>query len=267
MQENSNRLKTLILGSSHAYAAVNPEMLDSAFNLANSSQRLEYDYFLLTRYYKHCKNLKNVILTIDCYNMFLPAYEEGASDWNRVIYYHIYMGNTKHHFFSKYSWELGCNTMLLSKLKSLIKYAINGKIDIQCDSLGMSTSYRIENKRKDDMGNDYSFALWKDTNVGTFSYNAFYLQKIADFCEANNIHLIAITPPFGDSFRAYAPQSMMRMFRHEVRKVQRNHLTFEYQDLASDSSFVEEDFFNANHLSDLGAEKLTKKIKRQFRVL
>jgi hypothetical protein len=51
MKKNGNTVETLILGSSHAYYGINPEYLSwKAFNLANVSQDLERDFFVLDKY-------------------------------------------------------------------------------------------------------------------------------------------------------------------------------------------------------------------------
>ena len=61
MDANAERVRTLILGGSHTYYAVKPDLLGAnAFSLANVSQAPEYDYWLLSTYIHRCKNLKTV---------------------------------------------------------------------------------------------------------------------------------------------------------------------------------------------------------------
>ena len=62
MLQHADSLNTLILGNSHCMSGVNPFFLTNAFNFANSSQDLERDYFILTKYDNLYTGLKYVIL-------------------------------------------------------------------------------------------------------------------------------------------------------------------------------------------------------------
>ena len=62
VEDNSDRIKILILGHSHAGKGINPEAFgDSVFNMAMSGRIHFYDAVLAERYVSRLKNLKCVI--------------------------------------------------------------------------------------------------------------------------------------------------------------------------------------------------------------
>ncbi len=63
--KNGDHISTLILGSSHTYYGLRPNLLgDSVFNLANVSQTPEYDLYLLKTYLPCMPNLKRIIFPV-----------------------------------------------------------------------------------------------------------------------------------------------------------------------------------------------------------
>ena len=85
MEHHGGEIRTLILGSSNAYDGLNPSVLHHAFDLANSSQTLEDDYWLLERYIGSLDSLQNVIVGLS-YSIWADA-----SEVHRRTYYTIYM--------------------------------------------------------------------------------------------------------------------------------------------------------------------------------
>lgn len=138
MEANKKSVQLLVLGESATYRAIDVSMIPNAFCLANPSQLLEIDSFLLSEYVDQCPNLRTVILPLDYCNLFLNSYEDrDGKDWNLAIYYNLYMGYDKHGSFSKYHYEISCPQILLSKFKKYISKILSGKdYHINCDTLG-----------------------------------------------------------------------------------------------------------------------------------
>ena len=134
MDANAERVRTLILGGSHTYYAVKPDLLGAnAFSLANVSQAPEYDYWLLSTYIHRCKNLKTVVMVADEANLFDQPMEDEPEEWYRCRYYRIYMDDPKHSKCSKYNLECSHVSTFSRKLPPALRYAFTGAYRIECD--------------------------------------------------------------------------------------------------------------------------------------
>ena len=59
LENHSNEIEILFLGSSHVYYGVNPKYITyNSFNAANKSQSLDYDVKILQKFEKKLKNIK-----------------------------------------------------------------------------------------------------------------------------------------------------------------------------------------------------------------
>lgn len=260
--KSHHNVQTLIIGSSNMYAGINPNCLEHGFNLANSSQRLEYDWFLLSKYKNNFDSLKTIILGIDVMNLYAPDYESGTSDWNRAIFYHIYMDCPKHKWYSKYAWEISCNEMFQKKVNAFFSHLMNGQYEEPCDSLGMGTYYKSENSNDLDMTEEYSKYLLQIVDYNYEEKNLEYLNQIISFCEKNNVELILITTPCWSTFRDQSLDSFAQLDK-TITDLTNNSKTVHYYNYLADNRFIREDFYNVNHLSDIGAIKFTEILKEE----
>ncbi len=71
LENNINKIQTLVLGSSHGHYAFLPKE-ETEFNLSIRSQDLYYSYKLYQKYASKLSNLKNIILF---YSVFSPGFE------------------------------------------------------------------------------------------------------------------------------------------------------------------------------------------------
>ena len=83
MEQHAGEIQTLFLGSSNAYDGLNPNVVPNAFNLANSSQTIEDDYRLLSRYIDAMDSLQTVVLGLGYHSLALTTHA------NRRMYYTI----------------------------------------------------------------------------------------------------------------------------------------------------------------------------------
>ena len=76
MQKNAEDVEVLVFGSSHTFYGIRPEYFKSkAFSLANVSQGLRQDLFLLEYWADRYKKLKTVIVPISFYSWFSHGLE------------------------------------------------------------------------------------------------------------------------------------------------------------------------------------------------
>lgn len=169
MSQHADSLNTLILGNSHCMSGVNPLYLtNSAFNFANSSQDLERDYFVLTKYENMYNNLKCVILSFSYCTL---QDKMDNTDKSRLKYYGIYMGYEKY----KYSVEI-TSSITYEKIKDYLKEDTS-----QYSPLG----FRVNKFSKDNLEVNGIKAAKRHTlnNRKDLDDNLKYLHKIIQLCE------------------------------------------------------------------------------------
>lgn len=199
MDANAERVRTLILGGSHTYYAVKPDLLGAnAFSLANVSQAPEYDYWLLSTYIHRCKNLKTVVMVADEANLFDQPMEDEPEEWYRCRYYRIYMDYPKHSKCSKYNLECSHVSTFSRKLPPALRYAFTGAYSIECDSLGFGNSFNTPERFDSTFMEDYAIrvaAYHRCKDWTQVERNFAYMMKIARLCRDKGVRLILVTPP------------------------------------------------------------------------
>lgn len=257
MLKNADKVNTIVLGSSHTYFGIRPEFIDSMYNLANTSQNLKYDYFILEKYGNLCSNLKTVILPISYFTFFTKGFENGNS-WYYATYYKIYMNCSFHSNFSKYNAEVFHPSVYFGKLKSWL-LGINNNT---CDSLGWGLNYSLE-KKKQSWDNTASTEAAKRHTAENWNYlsdNHSYLDKIISYCKARNIRLVFITTPTWHTYNEKLDKKQL----DKMYDIIYSYTDIEYHDYLKDNRFAEDDFYDGDHLSDVGAKKFTLILKNEI---
>lgn len=256
MWKNGPDVSTLFLGNSHAFFDLNPrEYGDSTFNLANVSQRLQHDYFLICHYATACPNLKTVILVVDNSNLFDIPMENDEP--GRVTYYQLYMGYSAHSAFSRYSFELADINSFWAKMKN--HWHSEG---LSCDSLGWGNGYLISLRNPKDFlvenVRTHCFVDWRSTNQ-----NVKYVRKIAQWCQKHDMTLFLLMPPVTSSYTRKAEKWQLDFVRHVVDSCRTEYGAM-VVDYSCDTRFDDDDFFDTDHLNDIGAQKFSKLLKEEI---
>jgi hypothetical protein len=258
MKKNGNTVETLILGSSHAYYGINPEYLSSkAFNLSNVSEDLERDKFVLYKYAEQEKNLKNVILVLSDDNL-LSNMDISVENW-RIAYYSMYMGYNKKPFALEIT-----NARMADKLTAYLR----GEDMRGCNRLGFGTAYKSSNKIPI---TEYSIneaikrhtILTKDEVMDTTRLlgNIGYLDDIINLCNKKHIRLFIIQPPVTKEYRKKMQTAQLNLYYKIIAEKQLTNKHITFCDYIQNPSFTNNDFFDCDHLSDVGAEKFSKMIE------
>lgn len=263
MDKNKESLRILVLGESATYRAVNTGMLRNAFCLANPSQVLEIDSFLLSKYIGECPQLKTVILPLDYGNLFHCSYEDrGGKDWNLAIYYNLYMGYDKHGIFSKYHYETSCPMILISKFKKYLSKTLSGKkYQISCDSLGWggrnNKDKEIKNMSAEEIKTIISQS--KEFDIKSVQKNCEYVLSIIKLCKDCNIRLILLHTPYYAQFNKYIDKTKEGILDSVVNHIcEKDHI--EYYNYRKDARISDNTdyFLNPTHLSPKGADAFTE---------
>lgn len=259
LDSNSNTIKVLFLGNSHAYYGINPSYIhENSFNASYVSQSINYDYKILQKYRDNWKNLAFVCIPLD-YSTLYNRLEYGSENFRKKNYAN-YFEIPSTDFFWK-NIEL-----------------VNGKISENCLRL-----YRAYKKRKKSGMNDIScsklgWGKWAKTKIDIniagkiaalrqqLNSNNFLNKNVADFKDVisflklNNTQLVLYTPPACKAYIQSFDADQFEIIRNIGLDLAKNNSNVTYFDFMPDSSFSENDFHDGDHLCIEGAQKLSKKI-------
>lgn len=259
MRAHGDSVTTLILGGSHSYYGLDPAMLGpGTFNLANVTQHPEYDYYVLTRY--PTASLRRVILVVDAVNVFDYPVEVLPEDSYRATYYRVYMGCDKHSVLSRYGFELASLESCKKKIVPAVKYIFTGHYELNCDSLGIGHWFEDHAFRTPAELKGYAEAAVKRHRCKDYSnidYNVEWVDSIGEYCRRRGIEIVVVTPPAVPEYYNNVEQrqidEMYRVVKHITSRYGAR-----YYDYFKDNRFDSNDFYDADHLADPGARKLTR---------
>ena len=253
ISEHAGQISTLILGSSHTYYGVNPSYIKgNAFSLANISQSLDYDDWLLAKYSSTMTGLRNVIIPISYFSLYTNL-DNGIEDW-RKKYYKIYYGKSEYISFYN-NLEIESNLKTISR--KLFRYYLLHEADNSYSSTGFGLNYKYINRKSD---------LNKEGEIAAKRHTFEYEQKMVDDniksiismikrCKANNIYVLLITPPSWHTYSDRLNKNQLELTVKSCRYIAKEyHVT--YINLLNDKRFVVDDYYDADHLNDRGAAKL-----------
>lgn len=254
MTDNSDSVEIVILGTSRAYYGIDPKCFShKAFNLANISQRPDYDLFLMQKYVIPCKNIKTVIMPT-FYEQFLEHPFEETVEWPRATYYKLYMGCDYHSDFSKYAFEL--SSLSAAKVK-FDEYLLGGE---SCDSLGFGLQYQLKYKDMNVWNQEGRVEKFVKANTVAdttyLQYNYRNIRKIAELAHKHNIRLVFVEMPCYKTYREMVDSAQIALNKRLLNQIIADY-NVDFFDFYDDPRFEDDDFFDFAHLSDVGAKKMT----------
>ena len=263
LDKYSNEIETLILGSSHSFYGINPIYFSSnAFNASHISQSLNYDFEIYKKYQDNFNNLKTIVIPISYFTLW-GKLENGSEAWrvkNYSLYYEI---NTSGSTID--NTELFGNKLIVN-IKRLYSYYVKSR-GVSCSELGWGTCYKSEDS-KDLVVSGKTAAkrhtrddIYSEKNSNVLKENIITLNSLIESCK--NIKIIFITPP---AYKTYIKNLNIEQKTKTIEIItdiaHRNNC--EYLNLLEDASFVSNDFYDADHLNELGAKKLSILLKEKM---
>ena len=257
MDAHAREVKTLILGSSHTYYGLSPaEIGDSVFNLANISQTPEYDLALLQKWMPEMTRLKRVIIPVSYFSFRDPKMEEGG-DWRLCQNYQIDMCLGLHSPLSRYNFKISDFAGWCGMLRGLVLTQEHN----HCDSLGFGLGFDIDHRARDwkerAPRRTIDVALPPDAERSADVARVY--GEIIELLAAKEVECVFLTTPVHKLFR----ENMERKQYGEMVRM-RDSIAAQYSlrviDLFSDTTFTDDDFHDADHLSDLGASRLSERL-------
>ncbi len=262
VRERGEGISTVILGSSHTYYGLKPELLgDSVFNLANVSQTPEYDLLILKNFKPWLPNLKRVVVPVSYFTYRDPTMED--IDRGLAVQYNRGMHLSAHSGFSPYNLYLYDFKAYAGRLRSLFLDEEKN----ECDSLGFG------------LGFDSARTLpgWKQKaaararsltrqSPGRAQQVGSVLEDIADFCAGNHIECVFVTTPVWQGFREAMDSGQYDEMQRLTRLLARRK-GLRYYDFFDSPVFADGDFHDSDHLNDIGAAKLSEMLRDSLRAV
>ena len=260
LNTKSNSIEVLFLGSSHIYYGINPEYISrNSFNGSHISQSLNFDLAILEKYNESWKNLRYIIIPIDYFSMYSTL--EGGIENRRVKNYRIYYDIPKYgNYWSDFEILNGKLPSNISRVKS---YLFNGKSDVTCNKFGFGTNFNSKgSKDLIETGKTASkrHTVELENNQTTFSKNIQTINYMIEFANSHKLKIIFITCPAYSSYRENLNPIQLDNSVNVIKQLSAHNTNTSYHNLLTDNTFVADDYYDADHLNENGAKKLTLKI-------
>jgi len=262
LDSHSNEIETLVLGSSHSFYGIDPIYFSNkTFNASHISQSLDIDFELLKKYQANWENLNTVILPIS-YFTFFENLSNSSEDWrikNYLIYY-----NMKIPAPWIYNTEVLSNDFKLN-VERLFSYYIKGNSNITCSNLGWGIEYKSD--RGKDLNKTGKAAAIRHTirNFKYFEDNKITIKKIIEFCNNRNINIILFMPPSFITYYENLNAKQLKITVETSEKLAKKYENCQFINLLNNSKFKANDFYDGDHLNEIGSKKLSLIINEKIK--
>ncbi len=263
LDNHSFEIETLILGSSHSFYGINPDYFSrKTFNASHISQSLVYDLAIVKKYEDRFENLKTVVLPISYFTLY-GKLEAGPESW-RIKNYMIYYGMNSSKLFTDY-FEVLSNRLDVN-VKRLLSYYVFGNPAVTCTESGWGVGYNSKNAQ--DLIESGKTAAQRHTikDLHSAKYqeivndNIQTLKTIIQWCKERRVRILLLTTPAFETYLKHLNAKQYNTTIKTTRDICADYSNCKYLNLIDDTRFVSTDFFDADHLSDRGAQKLSKLI-------
>ena len=258
LDAEAGKMELLFLGNSHIYYGIDPTYIHcKSYNAAYVSQSLDYDLAILQKYQNDLKNLNCIVLSVD-YSSLYYTLEHSVESWRRKnynLYYDIHQG-----FSIAENSELLSNNFMVN-LKRVYGYNVKGRNPIGATKLGWGSDYHAsESKDLESSGKAAAKRHIQGKDQALFKENLETIRQIVDFADKRKIKVVFITSP---AYKTYTSHLEPHGFDNTVAamsKLVKSKPNLQYFNFMEDASFVKEDFYDGDHLNEIGAKKFSIKV-------
>ncbi|MDR0570914.1 MAG: hypothetical protein LBG71_06830 [Clostridiales Family XIII bacterium] len=254
--KDADNIRILVLGSSHALHGVNPDYFSlDGFNLANTSQSLDLDYEMLKKYGAELGGLKYVVVSVSYFSMFARM-EGGSEEWrlkNYILYYGLDVGGAA--WSPSNRFEI-LNGTMLQKVQRAYRYLFKRASLLEVTAKGYMPNAAVAQSLEKTGAEAASRHTNPDT--GMFARNKEVVEEIISWCEERRVELIFVTLPAHRAYSGKLDRSQWEATVSYMESLAGSHGRVRYYNLLEDGRFTDGCFYDADHLNDKGAEKLTR---------
>jgi hypothetical protein len=239
---------------------------NGVFNMAISGRSLAYDIELAKKYVPKMNQLELLIMPLDYKKFYFGRqknnpYEKGKLSGltkTRKCMYYKYMGIRIDRFWY---WS----ELLNSKLDFMKRFLEKDAEARECDSLGYLGNNLLERK--------YNWENWFlpkiiDTTLeaNRKALNHLYTRYciLAELTQKRGAKLIILITPKYKTYNNSKNPAVIKEMEAFSASLKQKYPNVEYYDYSTDKRFVDEDFYDASHLNDIGANKFSKIVKEEI---
>lgn len=254
LDKYSDKIEVLILGSSHSFFGLNPAYFSAnCFNASYVSQTFDYDLEILKKYDSKLSGLKAVVLPIS-YFSFFEKLSTGPESW-RIKNYSLYYKMHTSKSINDYSEVL--SSRLVNTLKRINSYYIKGENPLSSSSLGWGNVYNSKDGKDLVVSGKYAAKMHTYSDFHQSPENLSTLESIIRLCSKRNAQLILFTPPAYETYRVNLDSAQLAFTIKKSIDFVKSHSNCSYINLMADTTFKATDFYDADHLNEIGARKLS----------
>lgn len=253
---HASDIQTLILGNSHAYYDLNPAFFKKyTFNGAGVAQSLDLDADIFFKYENGFTELRYLIISISDMSFFFKL--EDLNKWrvkNYAIYYNIHT-----------SCDPAENAEILSLPFSinrhrLISYYLHHEAAVTSSDLGYGVDHKSGQTTDLNAAATRTIQKHKVTDFRNFEQQKAALGKMISFCHDKKIKVILFIPPGYSAYSSHVDSVQLGITLNTCRDFTRMYNNVYFFNLLKDTLFTESDYFDADHLNEIGAKKLSLKM-------
>lgn len=259
----------LIMGDSHSQAALNPDVIGTAFNFSSAGENYMQSYYKLKHILEHqSKNIETILLPID-----LHSFSSFRSTGDLTHYYWV-------QYIDYIELGLVSGDLFLCLLQAMIAklFPYAGQVEFilrfLCDDLPHTTmlkgyvpnegdlSKREHRSREAKKRAEYHFKNARYMDKVLFHY----FQKTIDLCSTYKIKVVLVKFPVSSEYYYYASQLIsIESIYEKINAEIDNKPDVRVMDYQKEFFGKDYLFCNADHLNPLGAEKLSESIIARMR--
>lgn len=254
LDSNSNKVKIWCFGTSHGYFGINPDYFSKeSFNSGHVCQGIKFDHYIFKKYMDKTNSLETVIIPVS-YSSLWSNMEKGNESW-KVPNYHIYYGYNDMKFALRFK-VINESKPFSRAVKSFLKMENN----ISCTELGWYTLNSFESKSPEWKETGKTACKWhtiKKLDDDVQKINEEYIIDICSICKSKNVKVILLTTPTYHTYYELLDSIQLSKTIDFCRKTEESFDNVSYINLLKDNRFTDDDFYDADHLDEFGAKKLT----------
>ncbi len=258
LDEHAGEVECIVLGSSHAGFGIQPQCFPyPTFNVSHVSQSLNFDFFILNKYEKRMRTLRKIILPISYFTL-LESLEEDVEAWRVKSYVLYYDYPAIDRLAYKYN-EI--HPLKVETLGRLGNFLFLGKNTVTVDSLGWFTTYSSDRKSANWKNTGYTAAkrhTKKHVHDSMLHRNIMYIDSLIQIANRHCADVYIVNTPTHAVYREHLSINQLNLMHQVCDSIVSVHSNVFRLDYFSDSTFDDDDFFDADHLNDLGAERFSK---------
>lgn len=271
IHNNKNAYDLIVIGTSRAYAAYNPVILDStlqikSYNIATSAQDIAETYYTLQEVFDY-QNPKYVVL-----DLFLPSSDNVYEFYQTLSNSRFYNSTSRR--YNLITEGYGSTGILnyaipLVRFKNYIKQDIGGlfsdnKTERQEDNWIKGYLHDAKTVTEEKISQFSPVSNFENTNFDKTRFNN-YFNKIKTLVESNGAKLVCVRAPYppsrlklskvddeGNYFKALMEKKDIPFFDLNTYKI-------------DSLSYLDSDFADYHHANYRGAEKASKQLSNALK--